>query len=74
VHAEDGEIQRRGGLERIVLGGEEAKEALHLLRSLVECRRRDKAINVRQQQRVVDATVTGCLDVRGRRGEHREPV
>jgi len=76
VDAKDAKIEGCGGgaLERTVLGGEEAEEVLHLLRSLVECRRGDKAINIRQQQRVVGATVAGGLDVRSRRGEHREPV
>jgi hypothetical protein len=76
VRPKDGEIERCGGaLERTVLGGEEAEEALHLLRSLVECRGADKAVNIRQQQRVVGtATVAGGLNVRSRRGKHREPV
>lgn len=75
--AKDAKIERCGGsaLEWTVLGGEEAEEVLHLLRSLVECGGRDKAINVRQQQRVVGAATVGSgLDVRSRRGEHREPV
>lgn len=79
MSAKDAKIERCGGgaLEGIVLGGEEAEKALHLLRSLVECGcgRGDKAVNVRQQQRVVGtAAVAGGLDVRSRRGEHREPV
>jgi hypothetical protein len=76
MDAKDAKIDG-GALEGTVLGGKEAEKALHLLRSLVECGggRGDKAINVRQQQRVVGtATVAGGLDVRSRRGEHREPV
>ena len=77
MDAKDAKIDGSGGdaLERTVLGGEEAEEALHLLRSLVECRRGDKAVKVCQQQRVVGAAaVGGSLDVGSRRGEHREPV
>jgi len=62
-------------VEWTVLGGEEAEEALHLLRSMVECGRSDQAVDVRQQQMVVGtATIDGGLDVRSWRGEHREPV
>ena len=78
MSAKDAKVKRCGGdaLERIVLGGEEAEKALHLLRSLVErSARGDKTIYVRQQQRVVGTvTVVGGLEVRSRRGEHREPV
>ena len=66
--AKDAKVERCGGgaLEGFVLGGKEAEKALHFLRTLVECGgRRQKAINVRQQQRVVGtATVAGGLDVR----------
>lgn len=78
MSAKNAKVERCGGgaLERIVLGGEEAEKALHLLRSLIECGGGgDKAIYIRQQQRVVGtATVVGGLDIRSRRGEHREPV
>jgi hypothetical protein len=77
VSAKDAKIERcsGGALEGIALGGKEAEKVLHLLQSLIECRRGDKVVNVRQQQRAVGtATVAGGLDVRSRRGEHREPV